>query len=145
MAISVKQIRLWRAEVEDRPGSLARTLEPLAGIGASLQVVMSYHMGTKAAVEVFPVSGKKAAEAARRAGLSESGPPALLVSGDDRPGIGHAIARATADAGININFMMAQVVGGRFSAIFGFGSEDDALRAAALIRKAGSKKAASRR
>ena len=63
--------------------------------------------------------------------------PALLVEGDDRPGLGHAFAKAVADAGISLSFLMAMVVGRKFSAIFGFGSEADAKAAAPLLRKAG--------
>jgi hypothetical protein len=62
--------------------------------------------------------------------------PALLVQGDNRRGIGHALAKAIGDAGINLSFVMAQVVGRRYSAMFGFENEPDAARAAALIKKA---------
>ena len=87
MAISVKKITLWRREVPNRPGMLAQTLEPLSRSGANLQVVMGYHMGEKAIIEVFPVSGKKGEAAARQAGLAASGPPALMVQGDNRAGL----------------------------------------------------------
>ena len=46
------------------------------------------------------------------------------------------MARAIADAGININFLVAQTIGRKFSAVFGFETEADAKTAAALIRKA---------
>jgi hypothetical protein len=137
MAISVKRISLWRREVEDRPGMLAATLEPLASAGANLQVIMGYHIGEKAAIEVFPVAGNRAMNAARQGGLAESGPPALLVTGNNQPAVGHSMARAIADQGINIHFLVAQVVGERYSAVFGFGSEDDASRAMEIIKKAG--------
>src|SRR6266498_1733142 len=101
MAISVKRISLWRREVEDRPGMLAQTLEPLANAGANLQVIMAYHIG------------------------------------DNQPALGHSLARAIADQGINIHFLVAQVVGGRYSAVFGFGTDDDASHAMELIKKAG--------
>jgi hypothetical protein len=42
-----------------------------------------------------------------------------------------------ADAGINLSLLMAQVVGRKFSAIFGFGAEADAKAAAPILRKAG--------
>jgi hypothetical protein len=100
MAIAVKKITLWRREVEDRAGMLAQTLEPLAKAGANLQVVMGYHIGGKVAIEVFPVAGQKAAAAARQAGLGESGPPALLVNGNNRPRLAHAMAQAIAAAWI---------------------------------------------
>ena len=137
MAISVKRISLWRREVEDRPGMLAQTLEPLANAGTNLQVIMAYHIGEKAAIEVFPVTANRAMNAARQGGLSESGPPALLVTGDNQPALGHSMARAIADQGINIHFLVAQVVGGRYSAVFGFGTDDDASRAMEVIKKAG--------
>ncbi len=138
MAISVKKITLWRREVEDRPGTLAQTLEPLAEAGANLQVVMSYAMGGgKAAIEVFPVTGNRATNAARQGGLSESGPPAIAVNGDNRPALARDISRALADEGINIHFLVAQVIANRYAAVFGFGSDDHATRAMELIKKVG--------
>ena len=40
MPVRVKNITLWRKELENRSGTLAQTLEPLAKVGADLQVVM---------------------------------------------------------------------------------------------------------
>jgi hypothetical protein len=57
----------------------------------------------KAAIEVFPVTGKKNIAAAGAAGLSESSIPTLRVEGDNAPGLGHVIAEALADAGINLS------------------------------------------
>jgi len=51
-------------------------------------------------------------------------------------GLGHAISQAIADAGINMDFVVAQVVGRKYSAIFGFESEADATKGAAVIKKA---------
>jgi hypothetical protein len=144
MAITVKKIKLWRREVDNRPGMLAATLAPLAEAGASLQVVMGYHIGDMAAIEVFPVTGSKATAAAPRGGLAPSGPPALLVNGDDRPALGYELARGIADAGINIHFLVAQVVGGRYSAVIGFGSDDDATRAAGIIKTVSGRARGSR-
>ena len=59
-----------------------------------------------------------------------------MVEGDNRPGLGHAIAKAVGDAGINMSFVMAQVVGRKYSAVFGFESEVDASKAATLIKSA---------
>jgi hypothetical protein len=139
MAITVKKITLWRRESGDRPGLMAETLSPLAAQGTSLKVAMGYRQpgGSTAVIEVSPVSGKKAIAAAKSEDLGASTIPTLLVEGDDRPGLGHALARAIADAGINLDFLVAQVVGRKFSAIFGFGNEADARKAASLIKKAG--------
>jgi hypothetical protein len=139
MAVTVKSITLWRRETEDRVGALAEILEPLASSGADLQVLMAYRYpgeAGKAAVEVYPVTGKKATAAARAAGLEETSIPALLVQGKNRAGRAHAGARAIADAGINLSFLMAQSSGKRFSAVLGFESDADARRAASLVKKA---------
>ena len=96
--------------------------------------------GDKGAVEVYPVSGKKLTAAAQAAGLSPSSIPVLFVEGDNRTGLGYAITRAIGDVPINLGFAMAQVVGRRYSAIFGFQDDADASKAATLIKKATSAK-----
>ena len=63
MALKVKRITLWRKELENKTGTLAGTLEPLAKTGADLQLVMGYRYpgeSTKAAVELYPIGSKKA-------------------------------------------------------------------------------------
>jgi hypothetical protein len=142
MPVKVKKITLWRKELENRAGTLAEALEPVAKAGADLQIVMGYcYPGdrAKAALELFPVAGKKATAAAQAAGLSVSGIPALHVEGDNRAGLGHAIARALGDAGVNLDFLVAQVVGRKYSAVLGFASDADAEKASSLIKRAGKK------
>jgi hypothetical protein len=140
MAITVKKTALWRRELDNQPGTLASALEPLARAGADLQLVMLYRFpGTQqGAVEVHPVSGRKATGIARNSGLSPSSVPVLVVEGDNRQGLGYAIAKAVGDSGINVSFLMAQVVGRRYAAVFGFENDTDASKAAALIKKAGA-------
>jgi hypothetical protein len=143
MPVKVKRITLWRKELANRAGTLAETLDPLAQAGADLQVVMGYcYPGdrTRAAVELFPIATKKATAAAQAAGLASAGIPALHVEGDNRAGVGHSMTRALADAGVNLEFLVAQVIGRRFSAVFGFENDADAEKASALIKKAGAKK-----
>ncbi len=82
------------------------------------------------------MTGKKATAAAQAAGLSATSIPTLLVEGDNKPGMGAAIARSIAGAGINLTFLMAQAIGRKYSAIVGFETEADAKRAAGLIKKA---------
>ena len=143
MAMTVKSATLWRREVENRPGALASTLEPLAKARVDLRVVMGYRLPgaeSRAVVEVHPVSGKRATEAAATVGLSASTVPTLIVEGDNRAGLGHAIAQAINEAGINLAFVLAQVVGRRYSAVLGFETESDASRAAVAIRQASAAK-----
>ena len=139
MPVTVKKVALWRRELDNRPGALAGILEPLVRAGADFQVAMGYRFPgneTRAAVELAPVTGKKSAAAAQQAGLEPSSIPTLVVSGDDRPGLGYALAQGMADAGINMAFLVAQVVGRKYSAVCGFESEADADRAVAIIKRA---------
>jgi hypothetical protein len=143
MALTVKRITLWRREVENQPGALASTLEPLAEAGADLRLVLGYRFPdetNQAAVEVFPVTGKRATAAARAAGLRPFNLACLLVEGDNRAGLGAGIGRALADAGVNIAFLVAQAVGRRFTAVVGFTDEAAANTAAKTIRRTGARR-----
>jgi hypothetical protein len=143
MPVTVKTIPLWRKEIENQVGTLAQILEPVTKAGANLRVLMGYRYpgeGTKAAMELYPIAGKKVTAVASEAGMSASSIPTLLVEGDDKPGLGLAIAQAMSAAGINMAFFVAQTVGRRFSAVLGFESEADAKAATPLIKKATASK-----
>ncbi len=139
MAVTVKKITLWRKEVAHDAGALAGVLEPLAQAGADLRLVMGYAIpgdSSRAAIEVYPVTGRKATSAADAAGIAASPIACLLVEGDNRPGLGASMARAVADAGVNISFLMAETFGRKFSAVFGFQNDTDAATATKAIKSA---------
>jgi hypothetical protein len=137
MAITVKKTVLWRKELDNEPGTLASALEPLAAISADLRLVMLYRFpGThKGAVEVHPISGKKPTAVAKKIGLAASSVPVLLIEGDNRIGLGYSFAKVIGDAGINVSFLMAQVTGRKYAAVFGFENDGDATRAATLLKR----------
>jgi len=60
----------------------------------------------------------------------------LCWEGDNKPGLGYNIAQMIAEGGINLAFFVAQVIGRKFAAVIGFETEDDAKKAAPLIKKA---------
>jgi hypothetical protein len=143
MAVTVKSIKLWRKEVDNQPGELANTLGPLVAAGADLQVLMGYRYPgneSKAAIELYPVTGRKTTAAAEAAGFRAADIPCLLVEGDNKPGVAQTIAKAVSDAKINMSFIVAQAVGKRYSAIFGFENDADTRKAAAVIKKAAAGK-----
>ena len=143
MPVTVKNISLWRKEVENKTGVLAQTLEPLAKAGADLHVVMGYRYPgdeSKAVVELYPISSKKSIAAAQQAGLSASAIPTLLVEGDNKPGLGCVLTQAIADAGVNLSFLVAQVIGRKYSAVIGFTNDEDVKKATVVIKEANSKK-----
>lgn len=139
MAVTVRKVTLWRRDIDNRPGALARVLEPLAGAGTDLQIAMAYRIPgqeSRAVLELAPVSGRRATAAAEAAGLSPSAIPTLVVEGDNARSVGLGQSRALAEAGINIAFLIAQVLGRRFSAVYGFETQQDADRAATLLKRA---------
>jgi hypothetical protein len=143
MAVRVKSISLWRKEAENKTGLLAETLEPLAKAGADLSVVMGYRLPgneAKAAIEIYPVSGRKMTAAATGVGLTDAAIPTILVEGDNKPGLAHKIAQTVADAGVDLSFFVAQGIGRRYSAVIGFANAADAKRAASLVKKAAGTK-----
>jgi hypothetical protein len=139
MAVTIKEIILWRREIENQPGALAGVLEPLARASADVHVLMAYrYPGNegRGAVEAYPIMGKKATAAARAAGLAPSTIPALLVQGDNRSGLGHTMTQAIAEGGINLAFVVTQVIGKKYAAVLGFDNENDRRKAIGLIKKA---------
>ena len=145
MTVKITRVELWRTEIRNKPGVLAATLEPLAQSKADLKVVMKYSVpgrSSRATVEIFPGTGRRAAVAARKAGFSVSPNPVLLVEGDNRPGLAYAVANTVAWAGISVRFLSAQVVGRRYSALLGFKTDDEARKAGSLIRRVAAGKKA---
>ena len=131
MSIRVKKVVVWRTEVENRPGEMARALQPLAQL--DLDLVLGYQ---GAVIDIAPVVGKKARIAAESAGFKPLPTSMVLVEGENHPGICFTAARALGAAGISMDSVVAQVAGKKYQALFGFASDADAKRAASLIKKA---------
>ncbi|QDV89666.1 ACT domain protein [Phycisphaerae bacterium RAS2] len=138
MNVTVRRATLWSTEKPNTPGTLASALGPLADHGVDLGLVMGYSTQDKsrASVEVSPVDGAAAKRAARQAGFTSSGYPCVSVMGANKPGLGRHIAASLADAGININFFVAQVVGKQYAGMFSFEAESEADLAVKIIRQA---------
>ena len=89
MPLTVKRITLWRADVQNQAGVLARVLEPLAAAGADLRVVMGYRFPTApehSAVELYPASIDRLIDlACARAGRSLTPAEWSRLVGDDVP------------------------------------------------------------
>jgi len=137
MPLKVEKVALWSGEIEDKPGALAKVLEPLAQAGVDLHVVLAERNPAKVGVGVVylgPVKGRKATDAAKAAGLSEATSPVVLrVEGTNKPGLGHLMTSALAEAGINLAFVGAVVLGNKFVAFFGFDSDADARKASRIL------------
>lgn len=137
MPLKVEKAALWCGEIEDKPGALAKVLEPLAQAGVDLQVVLAQRDPSKVGMGVVylgPIKGRKATDAAKSVGLSEATLPVVLrIEGPNKPGLGHLMTSALAEAGINLAFAGAAVLGNKFVAFFGFDSDADARKASRIL------------
>ncbi len=137
MPLKVEKVTLWCGEIEDKPGALAKVLEPLAQAGVDLQVVLAERNPAKegfGVVYLAPIKGRKATDAANSVGLSPSSTPVVLrVEGMNKPGLGHLMTSALAEAGINLSVAAAAVLGNKFVAFFGFDNESDARKASRIL------------
>lgn len=141
MAIQAGRVPVWVGSIEDRVGGAARLLEPLAAAGVGLDFVVARRTPEdpgRGILFAAPVRGRKAEQAAAAAGMRPARDiAALLVQGDDRPGLGHAIAAAIGGAGVSFRGLSAAVVGRRFACYVSFDGPGDADRAARAIRAIG--------
>ena len=141
MSLTVTKVDVWAAQIEDKPGGLAKLLGTLAGAGANLECVIARRDPSNAGKGVAfltPVKG-----AVRKAATAEGLKPAeklatLKVEGNDAPGIGSRIMSAIADAGVNLRGVSGAVVGRKFVVYLGFDEKADADKAARVLKALGT-------
>ena len=147
MAYDVSKVEVWTREIDDRAGSLAAALEPLAKAGADLAFLIARrytHQPGKAVVFVGGVTGAgtKAAETAGFRRTSDLA--ALRVEGANKPGDAFQVANLLSKSGINLRGVSASVIGPRYVQILAFDTAADADKAAGLLRGAGQEGAAAK-
>jgi hypothetical protein len=145
MSLTVTKVDVWAAEIEDKPGGLAKILGGLAGAGANLECVIARRDPSKTGkgvAFVTPVKGANVRKAAKAEGIAPADKLATLkVEGDDSPGLGSQITATIADLGVNLRGISGAVIGRKFVAYLGFDGNADAAKAARALRSlAGSKK-----
>ncbi len=139
MSFKVEDAQLWSCKIEDRPGGAADVLKPLAEAKVNLEFVLARRTPEepgKGILFVAPVTGCPKAEAAARAAGLAPAPDiaALRVEGDDRPGMGHQLALAVANAGVSFRGMAANVLGKKYVCYVALDNADDARKAAEAIK-----------
>ena len=138
MATSVTSVDVYAADIMNRPGSLARLLEALAAGGANLDFVIARQVNENTSrVFVAPLKGAKQLRAAADAGLVKAkGMSAIRVTGSDKAGLGAAITRGIAAAGINIRGLSSGSIAKKNVCYVAFSSAEEAKRATRAIKKA---------
>ncbi|MCS7167571.1 MAG: ACT domain-containing protein [Gemmatales bacterium] len=138
MALDVKKIDVYVAEIEDRPGALAEKLAPLAEAKVDLAFAFARRrpdVPGKGVVYLGPITGAKAKKAAEGVGIVPATDiVALRVEGPNRPGALHDVVKVLGDAGINLRGVSAGVIGKRWVCFLAFDSKEDAQKAARLVK-----------
>lgn len=144
MPLKITKTNVWAAEIQDQPGGLAKILTVMAEAGADLECVIARRQPDKPGAGVAfitPLKGRKQLGAGATLGIQETKRVATLkVEGTDRAGLGARVARAVADAGVNLRGVSAAAVGRRFVAYLGFDNDADAKKAATALRAIDRKK-----
>ena len=138
MALKVSTVDVWAATLEDRVGGLAQKLAPLSAAGANLEFVIARRAPEKpgtGVVFVTPLTGDKQVKAGTDAGfLQTASLHSVRVEGPDRPGLGTMMAKALADARINLRGLSAAAIGRKFVAYLALDSVEDAEKAVRTLK-----------
>jgi len=139
MPLNVKQVKVWSATIDDRPGGLAGKLQALAKAGANLEFVIARRAPDKpgkGVVFVTPIEGDTAMKAAQSAGFSVSdGLHSVRIEGADEPGLGAKLTGALAQAGINLRGISAAAIGSRMVCYLALDTSADAAKAVEGLKR----------
>lgn len=137
MAYKVEKVDIWAADVVNKPGMLARSLEALTSAGADLEFIVGRKV-TKNTSRIFvaPIKGKKQRSAADDVGFQPAdGLHSLRIEGPNKIGLGTELTRALAGKEINVRGVSGATVGRKSVIYFGLESADDAREAAKIAKK----------
>ena len=139
MALKVTRVDTWAAEIEDRPGGLARKLRALAQGGANLEMVIARRRPDRpgqGVVYATPIKGAKVIRAAAAAGFSKAGAMhSVRAEGPDKPGLGARITQALAEAGVNLRGLSAAAIGRKCVVYLAIDTAEGAAEAAKVLKK----------
>ena len=139
MALKVERVDTWAAPLVDKPGGLAAKLSALAGAGVNLEFVIARRAPDKpgrGVVFVTPIKGAAGFRAARQAGFKKTASlHTVRIEGPDQKGRGASIARALAEAGLNLRGLSAAAIGKKFVTHIALDKAADAAKAARLLRE----------
>ena len=119
MADTVRLVEYFYVMAPQKPGVGAALLAELRQAGVNLLAFTGFPSGRGAQVDFVPEDGAAFRAVAKKAKWTVTGPKrALLVMGDDRPGVIAELMQRLADAKINVTAIDALCAGsGRYGAI----------------------------
>ena len=139
MNLDMTRVDVWAAEIDDKPGALARLLRAIADFGADLDCVIARRQPErtgKGVVFVSPLTSRPAIENADQVGLRRVGEMATLrVEGPNEQGIGAKLAKVIGDTGVNLHGLSAMTLGHKFVCYVGFDTAADLEKAEGALKK----------
>jgi hypothetical protein len=137
MPYGIAKATVWAGDVLNRPGRMARVLEALAAAGADLEFIVARQVSPNTSrIFVAPLRSVQQRRAAADVGLVPAARMHVLrIEGTNRAGIGAAITRRVADAGINLRGFSGAVIARKLVCYLAFETESDAGLATRVIRK----------
>lgn len=113
MADTIRVVEYFYVLAPQKPGVGAALLGELRQAGVNLLAFSGFPSGRGAQVDFVPEDPAAFRAAARKAKWKVTGPKrALLVAGDDRPGVVAELMQKLADAKINVTALDAVCAGG---------------------------------
>jgi len=138
MGLKVSKVEVWAATIEDRTGGLVHKMAPLSAAGANLEFVIARRVREqpgKAVVFVAPLTGEEQVKGATDAGFRPAdGLHPVRIEGPDRPGVGMMLAKALADAGINLKGLSAAAIGKKFVCYLALDTPEDAEKVVRTVK-----------
>jgi hypothetical protein len=139
VTLNISRVDVWAASIEDKPGGLADKLAALAAAGAELEFVVARRAPDKPGTGVVfltPLRGPAQVRAARKAGFEKTKTlHSVRIEGPDEQGLGARIAKAMAEAGINLRGLSGAAMGKQFVAHLALDSSADATKAARILKR----------
>jgi hypothetical protein len=125
MADAARLVDYFYVTIPDKPGEGARLLETLRQEGVNLLAFSAFPEGRRSQADFIPEDSAAFRRAAKRAKWKVTGPKKVfLLQGDDRVGALADVARALANAKVNVTALDAVSVHGRYGAIFWVAAKD---------------------
>ena len=125
MADAARLVDYFYVTIPDKPGEGARLLETLRQEGVNLLAFSAFPAARKSQADFIPEDPAAFRRAAKKAKWKITGPKQVfLLQGDDRVGALADLARALANARVNVTALDAVSVHGRYGAIFWVAAKD---------------------
>ena len=138
MDLLVERVDVWAANIEDRPGGIARALATLRDAGADLQFIIARRAEPgEGVLFVTPLRSDREIAAAAQVGFNVTNTlHSVRVMGRDRPGIVAELTQKLAEERINLRGFSGSVIGTQFLAYVAVDSLEDANKVIEILEKA---------